>query len=59
MAHRARQRLRSTNALATSNSSSRKSSASLTKPQQVPRMAGRNEFEMRSGGGNECEHQGA
>jgi len=34
-------------------------SDSLTNPQQVPRMAGRNEFEMRLGGGDECECQGA
>jgi hypothetical protein len=32
---------------------------SLTKPRQVPRMAGRNEFEMRLGGGDEWEHQSA
>jgi hypothetical protein len=40
-----------------SNSSSRKSSASLTKQRRVPRMTGRNEFDMRLGGGDECEHQ--
>jgi hypothetical protein len=33
--------------------------ASLTKQRQVPRMTGRNEFEMRLGDGDECEHQGA
>ena len=27
---------------------------SLTKQRQVPRMTGRNEFEMRLGGGDEC-----
>ncbi len=42
-----------------SKSSSRKCSASLTKQRQVPRMARRNEFEMRLGGSDECEHQSA
>jgi hypothetical protein len=31
----------------------------LTKQRQVPRMAGRNKFEMRLGGSDECEHQSA
>ena len=41
------------------NSFSRQWSGSLTNRQQVPRMAGRNKFEMCSGGGGESVYSGA